>query len=189
MSVTVSAILAMAQNRVIGKDNKLPWHLPADLKFFKATTMGKPIIMGRKCYESLGRPLPGRLNIVVSRSYQNLSDIPAANMGNDAKILSDKSDTKTPDNLLLMSSLEDAIAKAKDVAAQEGKDEIFIIGGAQIYQAALPLTDKLYMTVIHKDFEGDISLPQEYLDAWQETWREDHEEELFYSFLTLKKTA
>lgn len=121
----------MAKNRVIGKDNKMPWHLPADLKHFKAVTMSKPIIMGRKTYESIGRPLPGRMNIVISRNpdYQ-LQDCETA------------------------TSLQTAI----DLVA--GVDEIMIIGGGSLYSQALPLADKLYLTFIDLEVDGDTFFPE-----------------------------
>jgi dihydrofolate reductase len=142
---TISLIVAMANDRVIGIDNTLPWRLSADLKRFKATTMGKPIIMGRKTWDSIGRPLPGRLNIVISRN----GSYPAEG----AKVVT---------------SLEAAIALAK----QEGTAEIMIMGGANIYQQAMPLVDKMYITMIDLDIEGDAWFPE--YDAAQ--WRVEQEE-------------
>lgn len=129
--MTLSIIVAMAENRIIGKDNRLPWHLPEDLKHFKEITMGKPVIMGRKTYESIGRPLPGRENIVLTRnkSYQ----------AKGAKVIS---------------SLQEAIK------ACPSAEEIFIIGGAELYKETLSKADRLYLTVIHKDFEGDAYFPK-----------------------------
>ncbi len=121
----------MANNRVIGKDNQMPWHLPADLGHFKAITLGKPIIMGRKTYESIGRPLPGRKNIVISRdkSYK-LEGCETA------------------------SSLEEAITLVSEV------EEIMIIGGGNLYSQALPHADKLYLTFIDLDVDGDTQFPK-----------------------------
>ena len=127
----ISLIAAMAKNRIIGKDNQMPWHLPADLGHFKAVTLGKPIIMGRKTYESIGRPLPGRTNIVMSRDK-------------DYKIEGCKTVT----------SLEDAIKLVQDV------DEIMIIGGGFLYTQCIPQADKLYLTFIDLDVEGDTQFPQ-----------------------------
>ena len=128
----VSMIVAMDENRLIGRDNALPWHLPADLAHFKRTTMGKPIVMGRKTWQSIGRPLPGRQNIVVTRN----PDFAAA--GCD-----------------LADSIESALALAGDV------DEIMLIGGAGLYAQAMPLASRLYLTLIHHRFpEGDAWFPE-----------------------------
>lgn len=129
--MTLSIIVAMSQNRVIGKDNKLPWHLSEDLKRFKKITMGHPIIMGRKTYESIGRPLPGRENIVITRNPEFKAE-----------------------GVTIVHSLEEAV-KRKDP-----KEELFIIGGAEIYKSALPQVDKLYITRIEKDFDGDVFFPE-----------------------------
>jgi dihydrofolate reductase len=130
-------IAALAQNRVIGRNNQLPWHLPADLKHFKALTLGKPIIMGRKTWDSLGRPLPGRLNLVVSRQ---------------------------PDLQLqgaeVFSSLEAAMLRADQWAASEGADELMLIGGAQLYEQGLPLAQRLYLTRVGLNPEGDAWFPE-----------------------------
>ena len=137
---TLSLIVAMANGRVIGIDNTLPWRLPADLKRFKATTMGKPIIMGRKTWDSIGRPLPGRLNIVISRN----GDYPA-------------------EGACVVTSLEAAIA----LAEQEQVDEIMIMGGANIYQQAMPLVDKMYLTIIDLDIAGDAWFPEYDSSRWR----------------------
>ncbi len=140
----LSIIAAMDQNRLIGTDNRLPWHLPADLAFFKRTTMGKPIVMGRKTWESIGRPLPGRQNIVVTRN----ANLEAA--GCD-----------------LADSIDSAIELAGDV------EEIMLIGGAGLYAQGLPLASRLYLTLIHHRFpEGDAWFPEPG-DAWRETERQD----------------
>lgn len=121
----------MAKNRVIGKDNQMPWHLPADLKHFKAVTMGKPIIMGRKTYESIGRPLPGRQNIVVSRDPEHSVE------GCDSA-----------------TSFEEALVLVKN------SDEVMVIGGGLLYQQTLPLANKLYLTFIDLDVAGDTLFPE-----------------------------
>ena len=126
----ISLIVAMASNRVIGKDNEMPWHLPADLAHFKAKTLGKPIVMGRKTYESIGRPLPGRLNIVMSR--------------NKAYKL---------EGCEVVSSLEEALKLVHDT------EEIMIIGGGYLYEQALPLADRLYLTFIDLEVKGDTLFP------------------------------
>ncbi|MCL1074247.1 dihydrofolate reductase [Shewanella dokdonensis] len=126
----IALIAAMANNRVIGKDNQMPWHLPEDLRHFKQVTMGKPIIMGRRTYESIGRPLPGRQNIVITRN--SALTIPHVTTAN---------------------SLTEAFDKA-DVC-----DELMIIGGGQLYAEALPYADVLYLTQISLDVDGDTWFP------------------------------
>lgn len=130
-------IAALAQNRVIGSNNQLPWHLPADLKHFKALTLGKPIIMGRKTWDSLGRPLPGRLNLVVSRQA-------------DLQLTGAE----------VFSSLAAAIARADEWAAAEGVDELMLIGGAQLYEQALALAERMYLTRVGLTPEGDAWFPE-----------------------------
>lgn len=157
--MTLSLIVAAAENNVIGIENKMPWHIPEDFKHFKEVTIGKPCIMGRKTYESildqLGKPLPGRTSIVISRSgYDHEGCISA-------------------------SSLEEAIKKAKS----ETTDEIMVIGGAQIYQLALPLAKRIYLTRVHQSPEGDAFFP-EFGPDWSETAFESHNG---YSFITLER--
>ena len=142
----VALIAAVAANRVIGKDNRLLWHLPEDMRHFRETTRGKPVIMGRRTWESLPdsfRPLPGRHNIVVSRNpaYQ----APGAT---------------------LAASLEEAILKAGDAA------EVFVIGGAELYRQALPLARRLYLTEIEESFAGDVCFPEVLPDEWEEISRQ-----------------
>lgn len=130
----LSLIVAAAQNNVIGRNNELPWHLPQDLKYFKATTLGKPIIMGRKTFESIGKPLPGRTNIVVTRQ----TDWHFA-------------------GVLVANSVTAAIEMAEQFRNEQHKlaDEVMVIGGAEIYRHALPLATKVYLTRINVDIEGD----------------------------------
>ncbi|MCF7804998.1 MAG: dihydrofolate reductase [Candidatus Marinimicrobia bacterium] len=160
--MTVSIIAAMSDNGVIGKGNDLPWHLPADLKFFKKTTMGKPIIMGRKTFESMGKkPLPGRKNIVVTR--QQDYEAPGATV---------------------VHSLDAALDEAGDA------DEIMVGGGSSIYEEALPQTDRMYLTLIHEHFEGDTRFPQIDPSKWEEVEREDFEENghpYAFSFVTYER--
>lgn len=136
----IAMIACMAKNRVIGKDNQMPWHLPADLAHFKKVTMGKPIVMGRKTYDSIGRPLPGRRNIVISRQ-QGL------------KI----------EGVDVVTSIDEALALAKNEA-----DELMIIGGGQLYQALLPRAEQLYLTIVDAELEGDTYFPEWQSQSWQQ---------------------
>ncbi|OEE70956.1 diacylglycerol kinase [Enterovibrio norvegicus FF-33] len=138
----VSMIAAMAKGRVIGKDNTMPWHLPADFGWFKRNTLGKPVIMGRKTYESIGRPLPGRRNIVISRNS-----------------------TWSAEGVEAVSSIDQAFALV------DGVDEAVIIGGGAIYTACLPLADRLYLTFIDADIDGDTCFPD-----WGNGWQTNHSE-------------
>lgn len=158
----LTLIAAVARNGVIGKDNRLPWHLPADLKHFKALTTGRTVIMGRKTWESLPanfRPLPGRQNIVVSR-----------NAGYRAE------------GALVVTSLTAAIATTEN-------DEAFVIGGAELYAAAMPLADRLQLTEIDVAFDGDTHFPATDPKNWRETAREkQHNEAGFdYAFATYQR--
>ncbi|MEN8106940.1 MAG: type 3 dihydrofolate reductase [Pseudomonadota bacterium] len=160
----ISIIVAMAENRVIGRDNRLPWYLPADLKHFKATTLGKPILMGRKTWESIGRPLPERTNIVITRD-----------------------ENYTASGCVVVHSLDAALSAAEHHA------EVMIIGGAELYRQVLPQADTLYLTLVHGEFEGDTCFPQWETDAWREVERIDHEADdrnpHAYSFITLERVA
>jgi dihydrofolate reductase len=156
-------VVAMARNRVIGKDGALPWHLPEDLKRFRRLTMGHPIIMGRKTHDSIGRPLPGRRNIVVSRNP-------------DLEI----------DGVETATSLQSALAMVADC------DTAFVIGGEQIYQAALPLADRIELTLIDSDFEGDARFPEIDPVEWTESQRESADnpaKALKYRFVRLDRTG
>lgn len=141
----LSIIVAVSQNNVIGKDNKLLWKLPKDLKFFKATTMGKPVIMGRKTFDSVGKPLPGRTNIIVSR--KNNLKIPGCTVVN-------------------------SLALAIKVA--ENTEEACIAGGGEIYKQALPIAHRIYLTRVHKNFEGDTNFPQLNKEEWGIVSEEKH---------------
>ncbi|HLA32488.1 MAG TPA: dihydrofolate reductase [Pseudomonas sp.] len=143
MTRPLCLIAALAQNRVIGCNNQMPWHLPADLKHFKALTLGKPIIMGRKTWDSLGRPLPGRLNLVVSRQ----ADLQLAGAE-------------------VFASLEAAIARADDWAQAEDADELMLIGGAQLYEQGLAQAQRLYLTRVGLNPEGDAWFPAFEGAAW-----------------------
>ena len=157
-------IAAVAKNRVIGKDNTLIWNIPEDMAHFKALTSGQTVIMGRKTWESLPekfRPLPGRLNVVVSRNADY--DAPGA---------------------VLAASLEEAMAKA------ENAEEIFVIGGAELYNQALPLANRLYLTELANDFAGDSWFPAILPGDWQEVSRSQPVEEagLSYAFVVYQRT-
>lgn len=137
----VALVVAMAENRVIGKDGGLPWHIPGDLKLFKQTTMGKPIIMGRKTWQSIGHPLPGRTNIVITRDPAYKAD-----------------------GAQVTGSLEQAL----DVAADLGALEAMVIGGAEIYRLALPKADRLYVTRVALSPQGDAYFPEFDTDCWRQ---------------------
>jgi len=161
----ISMIVAMAENRVIGLGNKMPWHLPADLMFFKRVTLGKPVIMGRKTFQSIGRPLPGRKNIVLSRD-ENLQI----------------------EGVTCVQTVEQALALA------EGCDEVMVIGGATIYEQFLPQADRLYLTFIDLKTAGDTHFPDYLMVAdWQEVQREEHladqKNSYNYQFVTLERVS
>lgn len=162
----VSAIVAKANNNVIGKDNDIPWYLPADLKYFKKTTHNHHIIMGRKCYQSIGKPLPKRTNIIVTR--------------NPFYIVS---------NCFIANSVEEAL----EIAHDNGEEEAIIIGGGEIYRLTESLWDKLYVTEVHANIDGDIFFPEIDKQKWnlvsQEDHRKDVKNEYDYSFLVYEKKA
>ena len=155
----ISLIVAASQNGIIGANNQLPWRLPADLKRFKQLTMGHPILMGRKTFESIGKPLPGRTNIILSRRKE-----------------------LTCCGAMVVNTLEEALLYC------ENEKELFVIGGAEIFAQTLSFTDRIYLTTIHKDFEGDARLFEIDPKVWKETAREDFlAEPLPYSFITLER--
>ena len=141
--VKLALIAAMARNRVIGRDNAMPWHLPEDLRYFKAKTLGKPIVMGRKTFDSLGRPLPGRTNIVVSRQ----ADL-------------------TLDGAQVFASIDDALNAARQQAQADGVDEVMVIGGDNLYRQTLERADRIYLTRIDSEPEGDAWFPDFDEQAW-----------------------
>lgn len=147
--ITLSIIVAMANNRAIGKDNELLWHLPEDLKYFKRMTMGKPIVMGRKTFESIGRPLPGRLNVVITRQkdWQH-------------------------DGVKVVHTIDDALKLAEAQSIIDGVDEMMVIGGAEIYKTALPKADQLYITKVDAEIEGDAFFPEVDESIWEEVSKE-----------------
>ncbi len=157
----ISIIVAMAKNRVIGVNNTLPWHLSADLKRFKALTMGHHIIMGRRTFESIGRILPGRTSVVVTRNPDF-----------------------RPAGAIVVSDVNSALNKCA------GDTEAFVIGGEAIFKAVLPLADRIHVTEIDKDFDGDTFFPELLPAAWTEVSREsrvDGESKLAFSFVTLER--
>lgn len=160
--MNINLIVAIDQKNGIGKNNLLPWHLPADLKHFKTITTGHPIIMGRKTFDSIGKALPNRRNIVISR--QSGLVIPGAE---------------------LCSSLNNAIELCKE------EKDVFVIGGAQIFEQALPLANVLYLTIIHEDFDADVFFPVINMNEWTEQEKIFHqpdEKNLYsYSFIKYKK--
>ena len=143
----ISIVVAMDEGRVIGNDGGMPWHLPADLKFFKSVTMGKPIIMGRNTYESIGRPLPGRTNIVITRNAEFQAE-----------------------GCQIAYSVDDAF----DIARAEDAEEAMIIGGGGIYEQTLDRTDRLYLTQIAAHLIGDTQFPVIKPEEWQEVSRQEY---------------
>lgn len=160
----IKILVAFDENRVIGKNNELIWHLPADLKRFKALTTGHVIIMGRKTYDSIGKPLPNRTTIVISRNP-------------DLQI----------EGVICTCSMEEAILKAKSLS----REEIFIVGGAEIYKLSLAVADQILVTQLHDIFEGDTFFPEIVADQWEVTERErgvtDEKNPYQYSFLTYSR--
>ncbi len=140
--MVISFIVAASENNVIGKDNQLPWHLPTDTKYFKNITWGMPVIMGRKSFEALGKPLKGRKNIVITRNKNWKAE-----------------------GVQVVQSIDKAIT----AATQADVREIFITGGAEIFQAALPSADKIYLTRVHGNFDGDAFFPEINEDEWKLT--------------------
>ena len=158
----ISIIAALAENRVIGVNNTLPWRLPNDLKHFRRLTTGHAIILGRKNYESIGKPLPERTNIVITRNRDYRAD-----------------------GCLVAHSLDEALALSKS------DPEIFVIGGAEIYRAALTRADRLYLTLVHDTVAGDVYFPEFDSNDWREITRERHERDerhaYAYSFVVLER--
>ncbi len=161
----ISLIWAMDENRAIGKNNQLPWRLPADLQFFKRVTMGSPVAMGRKTYESIGKPLPGRENIVITRNP-----------------------SFKPEGCMTASSVEQVLEADRDTGT-----ELFIIGGADIFKQALPFADRLYITQIYESFDGDTFFPEFDMDGWKlvsrEKGKKDEKNPYDYEFLCYVKKS
>nr|WKN39342.1 dihydrofolate reductase [Tunicatimonas sp. TK19036] len=159
-----SIMVARSDNNVIGKENDLVWHMPADLKYFKKTTMGHHAIMGRKTFESMDKPLPGRTNIIITRNpdYQ-------------------------AEGCMVVSSLEEAF----QLSEEQNQEEVFVLGGGEIYRMAMDLVDRIYLTEIHSTFEGDTFFPEIDRTVWKEIKREEHEADKknphSYAFVVLER--
>lgn len=158
----ISLIVAVSENNVIGYQNKIPWHLPADFAYFKKMTLGKPVIMGAKTFESIGKALPGRKNIVLNSDPNYKAQ-----------------------GAIIVGSLEEALKEAGEA------QEVMICGGASVYEQFLPRADKLYLTFVHHEFEGDTFFPRFKKEEWQEVSREDHASDADniypYSFVVYEK--
>jgi dihydrofolate reductase len=164
----IAFVVARADNGVIGRDNGLPWHLPEDLKHFKRLTVGKPIVMGRKTFESIGKPLPGRHNIVLTRDPEWRAE-----------------------GVTVVPNLAEAIAAA-GLDPRARAPEIMIVGGAHVYAEALPIATRVYLTEVHAAPGGDTILPAFDPAQWRETAREDHpaeDDRPAYSFVTLDRAG
>ncbi|MCJ8164908.1 dihydrofolate reductase [Pontibacter sp. E15-1] len=159
----IAIVVAAAENNVIGKDNGLIWHLPADLRHFKQITMGHPMVMGRKTYESIGQPLPGRTSIIVTSQPDFAAE-----------------------GCLVAHSLQEGLTQAKQL-----DEEVCIIGGGEIFRQALPLTDTIYLTRVHHTFEGDVFFPELDEAVWETVEEEHHapddKNKFSYTFLKLRR--
>ena len=168
--VRIVLVVAIAENGVIGRSGKLPWRLSSDLKFFRNVTMDKPLIMGRRTFESIGKPLDGRDNIVITRT----------------------SGLEWP-GVFVVSELDDALGLARKKAAARGADEIAVIGGADIYALTLPVADLIYLTEVHAEPDGDTFFPELDRNEWREVSRERHaagpKDEADYSFVVLQRRS
>jgi dihydrofolate reductase len=166
---TVALVVAMADNRAIGRDGNLPWHLSSDMRYFRKITMGKPIIMGRLTFLSLGRALPGRTNIVLTRNAA--FEAPGA---------------------IMAYNLEEALDVARKIAAKTGVDEIMVIGGEDVFRAVLPQAARIYLTEVHATPEADTWYPEIDNRDWREISREEHEpgpkDDHAFSFVVLERT-
>jgi dihydrofolate reductase len=167
--IHISAIAAMAENRVIGVGNGLPWHIPEDFKFFKATTLGHPVLMGRKSYESLGKLLPKRTNIVITRSGNGIAKI---------------NDNEGP---FVFDSVKEGIEYAQGVARRDGVDQVFVIGGGEIFRQMLPITDRIYLTVVHRNYDGDVTFPEFDWSDWKIVKEDRRDGDPAFTFFTLER--
>ncbi len=156
----ISIIVAMTEKRVIGVNNRLPWHIPEDFRWFKRNTIGHPIIMGRKTFESIGKPLPGRKNYVITRQM----------------------DYRAP-GAVACHSLEEAIEKSRGLT----ENEIFIIGGESIFKDALKLTNRIYLTLIHKEYRGDSYFPEIAVNNFKTIFKEKHKGPIDFTFLIMER--
>lgn len=162
----ISSIVAVGKNNVIGKDNQIPWYLPEDLKWFKKNTLGHAVIMGRKCFESIGRPLPKRTNIIITRDIFYLAQ-----------------------GCEVVHSLSEAL----QLAQNEGETEAFIIGGGEIYLQSMDICDKIYLTEVEIDVEGDVFFPTLNSSEWKTSFEEKHlkdeKNEWNYTFKILERKS
>jgi dihydrofolate reductase len=167
-SLPLVLVVAVAENGVIGRRGQMPWRIPGDLKHFKAVTMGKPIVMGRKTYESIGKPLPGRTNFVLTRDKNWRAD-----------------------GVLVAHSLDEILKLANDDAKKSGATDIAIIGGSALFEETLPIAAKIELTEVHAKPEGDVYLPKYDRTAFVETRREGpmqgEKDEFAYSVVTLER--
>ena len=145
----LSSVVATSLTGAIGKDNQLMWHLPADLKFFKNTTMGSPVLMGRKTFQSIGRALPGRKNVVITRDKA---------FNSDGKF-----------DLIVVGSLDEALVRL------HAENEVFIIGGGEIYKQSMDIVDNIYLTLVKIELEGDVYFPEIDMNQFHLVWEEEHE--------------
>lgn len=159
----LSAIAAMASNRVIGKGGDLPWRIPEDFKYFKDKTMGHIMLMGRKTFDSLGKPLPGRLHVVLTRQKDY-----------------------APEGAHVFHDINDALDFCREQTAKWG-EEVFIIGGGDIFRELMPITDRIYLTEIHKEFEGDAYFPEFDRSLFREVSRTSRTEPLPFDFVTYER--
>ena len=156
----VSLIVAIARNWVIGKNGRLPWHIPEDLRWFKKITRNHPVIMGRKTFESIGKPLPERKNIILTRQQ---------------------------DYRVEGASVSHTLQSALKECNASGIDEAFVIGGESIFREALKYADRLYITLIHREYEGEASFPRINFDDYRKVFEEKHREDIPFTFLILEK--
>ena len=167
-SLPLVLVVAVAENGVIGRKGQMPWRIPGDLKHFKAVTMGKPMVMGRKTYESVGKPLPGRTSIVLTRDKNWRAD-----------------------SVLVAHSLDEILKLANEDAKKTGAKEIAVIGGSALFEETLPIAAKIELTEVHAKPEGDVYFPKYERSAWRETRREgpmqSEKDEYAYSVVTLER--
>jgi dihydrofolate reductase len=185
--IYLSSIAAVARNNAIGKDNALLWHIPEDLKYFKKTTMGRPMIMGRKTFESFGKPLPGRPHIVISRAYKNLEANSPTPLYKEMEATPHHPHPQINEGPFLYASINEGIKAAKDMAEKIGVDEVFIAGGGEIYKQTLPMTERLYLTRIEKEYEGDTFFPELNAHEWHTVKKEHHEGDPSFTFYVLER--
>lgn len=166
--VQISLIVAMANNNVIGKDNALPWRIPEDLKYFKSVTTGKKIIMGRKTYDSIGKPLPGRTSIVITRDEQwrpEQNSVPDSTTNN-------KQDFQ---NVYVAHTVEDGLQQGINLSLRDGNQEVIVVGGEQIYREAISSAQRLYVTRVFADVDGDAFFPLIDNEQWREIERREQQ--------------